>query len=601
MKQRTNFTKSYFALLICLFFLSNSSIAQSWEWAIHGGGTTSDKGTAIVTDANGFSYVTGYFNEAADFGAFNMPLIDEHSKEVFIAKVDPNGNYVWVRRGSNHYDDRGLGICLDPAGNIFVTGTCWGGIIFDGLSEYNSTWYTDQIFVVKLDTDGNFIWLKNAGNDYGDDHGHDLVSDNLGNIYVTGFVSNWSFGCGGASQAVFGTHTIPLDNCDSLGFVAKLSNDGNWLWAKSFGGVDGERDNRIAIDLASNVYVSGGFTGTRDFGTATITSEGGVDIFVTKYDQNGTFQFVKNTGSTLDDRANDITVDKNNYVYITGEFRDHVAFGTDTVNNNGGANGRDIFVSRMDVNGNWIWATKAGSNDGGDRGCGITSNQHNNVFVTGQFKGSADFGNSLNLSTSSPDSIQIFVAAIDTAGDWNWALQAGGVDDDERGNAVSCDTSCNLYCTGYYRQNNSYGTHSVSNFGGRDIFIAKIDQACFDVVIDDTIIDDDDTVIVIPPTPVDPPPYLEERIYVPNTFTPNGDERNQTFKPSISSSVLPSNYSLKIYNKWGQLIFESRDFEVGWDGTYGTYLVQNGIYVWKMDFDIGKKHYHEIGHVQVIK
>ncbi|MFN5416921.1 MAG: hypothetical protein ACK5B9_07680, partial [Flavobacteriia bacterium] len=380
--------------LICLG-LNFHFFAQNWDWAIHAGGTTSDKGNAIVTDANGFSYVTGYFNEAADFGAFNMPLIDEHSKEVFIAKIDPLGNYVWVQRGSNHYDDRGLGICLDPMGNVYVTGTCWGGIIFGSLNEYNSTSWTDQIFLLKLDNDGNFVWLRNAGNDTGDDHGYDLVSDPAGNIYVTGFVSDYCFGNNGPSVAQFGSVTLPLAYGDSLGFVAKISNDGVWQWAQSFGGVDGERDNRIAIDQANNVYVAGGYYGSKNFGSSLANSEGGVDIFVTKYDSNGNFQYVRTTGSAYDDRANDITVDMNNDIYITGEFRDKVPFATDTINNNGGPNGRDIFVSKMDVNGNWKWATKAGSNFGDERGSGIITNNKHNIFVTGQFKGDANFGSSI--------------------------------------------------------------------------------------------------------------------------------------------------------------------------------------------------------------
>lgn len=589
-----------FGKLIFLFCLSINFqlFAQNWDWAIHGGGTTSDKGNAIVTDANGFSYVTGYFNEAADFGPFNMPLIDEHSKEVFIAKIDPLGNYVWVQRGSNHYDDRGLGICLDPMGNVYVTGTCWGGIIFGALNEYNSTAYTDQIFVLKLDNDGNFVWLRNAGNDSGDDHGQDVISDAAGNIYVTGFVSDYCFGNNGPSVAQFGSITVPVEFGDSLGFIAKISNDGVWQWAHTFGGIDGERDHRLAIDNASNVYIAGGFYGNKMFGSTNKISEGGVDIFVAKYDSNGNFIYVQTAGSELDDRANDVAVDINNDIYITGEFRDKVGFALDTINNNGGPNGRDIFVAKMAQNGTWKWATKAGSNFGDERGGGITTNNKNNIFVTGQFKGDANFGSSIALSSVSPDSVQIFVAAIDTLGKWKWAVQAGGQDDDERGNAISCDTSCNVYVTGYYRQNNTYGSFTVPNFGGRDIFIAKIDNACFEYTTD-TIID---TVIVVnPPVPPVPIPYLDLKVYVPNAFTPNDDELNQTFKPSISTSVEPKNYSLKIYNRWGQLLFESLDYIIGWDGTFDTKMVKSEVYTWKLEFDIDEDHFEKTGHVLIFE
>ncbi len=80
--------------------------------------------------------------------------------------------------------------------------------------------------------------------------------------------------------------------------------------------------------------------------------------------------------------------------------------------------------------------------------------------------------------------------------------------------------------------------------------------------------------------------------YVPNTFTPNGNALNETFKPIISPGIDIYNYTLLIYNRWGELIFESHDIEIGWDGTYGTgdnkMQVQDGLYTWKMIFkDVG--------------
>ena len=182
--------------LLSLLFICFTVVAysQTFDWLVTGGGDLSDKGTTVVIDADGNSYITGYYNEEADFGPLNTGFSFEKSKEVFVAKLDPNGNYLWVRNGLNYYDDRGLGLCVDPSGNSYVTGTCWGGLEFGPLSVYNSTSYTDQIFVTKIDPNGNIIWMKNAGVDfaavfpYCDDHGLDLVSDSQGNIYVTGFL-----------------------------------------------------------------------------------------------------------------------------------------------------------------------------------------------------------------------------------------------------------------------------------------------------------------------------------------------------------------------------------------------------------------------------
>lgn len=79
----------------------------------------------------------------------------------------------------------------------------------------------------------------------------------------------------------------------------------------------------------------------------------------------------------------------------------------------------------------------------------------------------------------------------------------------------------------------------------------------------------------------------EELLYfVPNTFTPDGDEYNQTFKPIFESGFDVHDYHMSMYNRWGELIFESFNHEVGWDGTYNGSIVQQGTYVWKIEFGL---------------
>jgi len=98
--------------------------------------------------------------------------------------------------------------------------------------------------------------------------------------------------------------------------------------------------------------------------------------------------------------------------------------------------------------------------------------------------------------------------------------------------------------------------------------------------------------------------YQEELIYyVPNCFTPDGDMYNQTFKPVFTSGYDPFNYSLYIYNRWGELIFESHNAEIGWDGSYGGKLVEQGTYTWKIEFKApnNDKKYEDSGHITFLK
>jgi gliding motility-associated-like protein len=555
---------------ICLLFSSSFSKAQTFDWLITGGGPLSDKATDIAIDPDGNLFLTGYYNEEATFGPFAVPFQNPSSKEVFVAKMDPDGNYLWVKYGENFFDDRGLGLCTDNQGNVFVTGTCWGGLNFGTLSAYNSSSYTDQIFVLKLDGNGNEIWLKNAGVDaggypYNDDHGFNLVSDALGNIYCTGFISN---NTSSPKTCTFDAINFSVASNDSLAFVAKLDPLGNWQWVETFDGENGSRDNDIAIDDENNVYICGGFDGTRNFGTSTLTSTGGTDVYVVKYDENGNFIFAQRAGGPLDDRANAIIFSHDNHIYITGEFRDKAGFGADSVNNNGGPNGRDIFVSRLTKDGTFQWVKKAGSNSGDDRGNGVVTNAEGNIFITGQFRGQATFGGDVSLN-SGTDSIQFFVAAIDTLGKWRWAKQ-GGSPLIDRGNKLTVDEACNVYACGYYEQTMFTGSLQITTTGKKDVFVSKITDACFGY--EDPI---DTNIVIDPVIPID---YC--KINVSNVFSPNNDGINDFILFSDSCNIA---VDLRIFNRWGNLVFKTNDPTIPWVGKdiSGNKLTE-GVYFYKI-------------------
>ena len=197
--------------------------------------------------------------------------------------------------------------------------------------------------------------MKNAGVNeggfpYNDDHGQDLIADDQGNIYLTGFISNND--SSSAHYATFDSININVAENDSLAFLAKLSNDGVWQWVETFGGIVDHRDNAMGIDDEANIYAVGGFTDTKTFGTSTLTSNGLTDIYVVKYDSSGTFQWVQSAGGALKDRANSITYCMDGNMYVAGEFG-YCGFGTSNLNNYGGPNGRDIFVAQISKTGDW--------------------------------------------------------------------------------------------------------------------------------------------------------------------------------------------------------------------------------------------------------
>ncbi|MCH2224231.1 MAG: PKD domain-containing protein, partial [Crocinitomicaceae bacterium] len=90
--------------------------------------------------------------------------------------------------------------------------------------------------------------------------------------------------------------------------------------------------------------------------------------------------------------------------------------------------------------------------------------------------------------------------------------------------------------------------------------------------------------------------------YVPNAFTPDDDEFNQTFQPVFTSGFDPLDFRLLIFDRWGEVIFESRDTEHGWDGTYGGKTVQQGVYTWTIEFKetMTDKRHKVSGHVNIL-
>jgi gliding motility-associated-like protein len=91
--------------------------------------------------------------------------------------------------------------------------------------------------------------------------------------------------------------------------------------------------------------------------------------------------------------------------------------------------------------------------------------------------------------------------------------------------------------------------------------------------------------------------------YVPNTFTPDGDEHNQGFLPVFTSGFDPYNFNMKIFNRWGEIVFETNNHLVGWDGTYHEQLVQDGTYTWKIEFKISSNDSRRVavGHISVLR
>ena len=447
------------------------------------GGTGSDLVQDSVVDGSGNLYMTGSFQSTVDFdpGAGAYPLTSAGGNDVFIAKLNASGSFVWAVRVGGSTGEIAYGIAVDASGNVHVTGYFTGTVDFDpggGTSDLTSAG-SNEVFVVKLDSSGTFVWAKRFGGS-ASDFGLGVSLDSSGNVYTTGYF-NGTVDFGPTGDVRYRLTSVASNDV----FVVKLDSSGSSVWAKSFGGNGTDSVYEIVVDGSGNVYTTGFFFGTVDFdpgaGTSNLTATGTDDVFVSKLDSSGSLVWAKSFGGTSTDYGRAIAVDSSGNVYTTGNFRGTVDFdpGAGTSNLTSAGND-DVFVSKLDSSGTFVWAKSFGGIDF-DYGRAIAVDASGIVYVTGDFNGTVDFDPGAGTSnlTSAGDN-DVFVSKLDSSGSLVWAKSFGG-SSAEFGQSIEVDGSGNVTALGTFQLVVDFdpgaGTRNLSSLGSNDVFVSKLDSA----------------------------------------------------------------------------------------------------------------------------
>lgn len=373
------------------------------------GGAGSDVANAIVIDAIGNTYITGRYGGTVDFdpGLSVANLTNVGSGDVFFAKFDASGNYVFAKSIGGAGSDNVTAIAVDACGNIFITGHFSGTADFDPASSVTNLTSTgsDDIFIAKYTASGNYVYAKSLPAE-GSASSTDIAIDGLGNIYIIGSFRGTIDFDPAASTA---TKTSNSDTYDA--FWAKYDPSGNYLYVKLLAGFHDEFGHRIELDASGNVYIHGYTNGATDFdpGPGTISLSGAV--FFAKYNASGNYIYAKMLNEALDSGPGDMVVDNSGSVYITGYFAGTIDFdlgpGTAKLTSFGGYD--DVFLAKYNAAGNYVYAIKMGGAEI-DKGTGIAMDAAGNAYVTGKFKAKADFDPGtkvFNLNSTGPDDIFI--------------------------------------------------------------------------------------------------------------------------------------------------------------------------------------------------
>jgi hypothetical protein len=449
--------KIVFASLLALSIYASTAqaaLTPSHLWSESWGGSNTDQPNAVAVDAAGNIYVAGQFTETSNFGGSDLVSAGILEFDIFVAKYNSAGVHQWSYRYGSTTSDAALGIAVDPNGNVYVCGEFRGTVNFGGVADLVSNG-VDDIFLVKFNTNGNWLWQRSAGGANADAAYSVAASSSA--VVITGyFTGTINFG---------GTDLISAGSQDC--FVARYTNLGTHVFSKGFGGTSSDQAHAVVLDSGGNAIITGYFANTINFGGSNLVSAGGVDIFLAKFNSTGTHVWSSRFGSTSTEQGEGLAVDASNNVILTGLFSGTINFG--------GANlvpvSQDAFLAKFNSSAVHQWSQRMGGT-GLDRGDNLAVDSDGNILLGGNFTSTANFGGNNLVSAGGTD---IALARYNSSGVHQWSDSYGGSGNDAPG-GIAADATGAAVFTGMFIGGVNFGgtTLQVHGFGtAADMVLAK--------------------------------------------------------------------------------------------------------------------------------
>lgn len=552
-----------------LFTLANFAQLPTFDWARTFGDYQSEP-SSVAVDSNGNVFTAGIFKNTGDFdsGSNTFNLTASGEKEFYVTKYDATGNFIWAKSfgaiagsSSNTNDDTYIKLTLDSQGNVLLSGTFYGIGDFDpGIgtamvtsTTFGASYYAGN-FILKLDFNGNFVWVKKISA-FLNCTSNAIVVDADNEIYVVG---NFSF----SADLDPGPGNYPVNavgNSDI--YMVKLNANGDFVWGKTIANNNGEQINKnLKVDVNKNVFVSGSYRNTLDLDPGVsiynVTSNGEKDFFILKLDSSGNFVWGKSIGGTDNDNATDMSLDAVGNLYVVGTFLFTVDFDpgagsyplktTNSPFNN--------YILKLDTNGNFNWARNLSD---APKPPTVANDSAGNVYVFSGFYSlfgtfDADPGTGVFPLTTSPDN-DVYFVKLDPDANFLGAFNYG----DGRFRSVIdmvVDNTNKIYYCGYFSQTGSTILVDLNPFEGvndfsstTSSFVVKLAQPTLNTSIN-----------------------LKSSFYIyPN---PTAEDLN------IVTTLSLSNATLKIISITGQTVFEKQNLS-GTDFNFDVSNLSQGLYI----------------------
>jgi hypothetical protein len=443
-------------------------------WGSYYGGTNTDYGEEVATDASNNVYLVGYTfstGNIATVGSFQT--IISSTPDAYLVKFSTNGVRQWGTYYGGTSTDYGQGCCTDPSGNVYLVGYTFSNGLATAGSHQTTLSGGPDAFLVKFNTSGTRLWATYYGGTL-TEYGEGVACDPSGNVYFSGRSSSTS------SISTVGSHQFTKSS-GTDGMLVKFNTNGVRQWGTYYGGTGTDYCFDVCVDASSNVFINGYTTSSGGISTAGShqpTLGGGSDDYIAKFNTNGVRQWGTYYGGTTTEFGYGIACDATGNVFTTGY--------TQSANNISSPGSQqptpgtfpDAFVTKFNTNGVRQWGTYLGGG-GDDRSWSICTGTLGNVYVVGQTSSANNISTANSFQQNVSGTPDAFIVEYNTNGVIQSGTYYGGTSLDY-GDGVCSDASGNIYICGYtYSSNQMFtpGAHQVAISTTPDAFVAKF-QFC---------------------------------------------------------------------------------------------------------------------------
>lgn len=442
------FCLAYFFMIANLPLFAQNTL----DWVQLLGGNGSDYVSKIVLDQQANSYGIGHFsdslNQISSFG----------NTDILIFKYNSTGQLLWVKQLGSIGEDLGKDIAINTNGDLFITGHYRNTLYYDN-DSLTSAGNTD-VFVAKLDLQGNISWIKSMGN-AGFETGTSIACDLLGNSYVAGTFED-SLAVDNQNLQTYGS----LNN-----FILKLNPSGTLSWHNSLSTPTFDNLKDIQLDANGNVYLVGHFRTVLLGSLGQLNSNGDQDALLLKLDANGQLLWWKNQGGALADFGFALKIQAP-YIYWTGVYQDSMLVnGLPLIS----AGEFDAFLIQADLQGNSNWIQQVDGLDD-SKAFDLATTNEGKVYLAGYFEGTALWAND-SFSSRTPRHVpsDVFISEYDSNGNYIAVQAFQGPMSDFATGIVAMDSV--FYVAGVCQDSIYFDSLlEISQANSSDIFIAKYHQ-----------------------------------------------------------------------------------------------------------------------------